>query len=539
MYDVFISYRRDSGSEFASFLYQELTRNKYNVFFDTESLRAGPFPKEIERAIDECTFLLVLLAPGDLDRAVEKPRKDWVLREVRCAMESGKIIIPIRIKEDFEFAEKYRNRTLNKLSKLNICDLSGPNAAKNVEPVLIKQFMVDSPAIRLAEEYNKGIISEAYLKWELETLKGIYHDIPFVHAFGRDYPAYIVPGTENVGFPFEELTTEGRLEEVGEKLRYKTSAWYKDFKKIVGPNVHYPDLFGYTSDGFVWECDEDGNDKIKAINAIPRTYKESVFTCHILQYELWRVFQKIGSERPATLDDLPMRKCIHEGRDKNIDVILSGCNRSALNDVSIAILPFDENQNQYCIISAIRTENVATHPGYFSIVPSGGFELYELETEQTPGVIKANFDVKGALYREYLEEILGDSEYDQATGDDDYNRLLRDSRIAELREQVNNKNYQFEFLGVDFDLVTLRQTLAFVLRIDDKSYLTKNRIRHNTENIKIQTIPLSQFEERVRCGSAPVMPESAATYSLLKNSKVYKEIENNNYQLIMKPTSAD
>ncbi len=75
MYDIFLSYRRTSGSEFASFLSSELTRMGYEVFFDAQSLREGDFEKHIDNAIDQCTFFLLLLAPGDLERSLVSPEK--------------------------------------------------------------------------------------------------------------------------------------------------------------------------------------------------------------------------------------------------------------------------------------------------------------------------------------------------------------------------------------------------------------------------------------------------------------------------------
>ena len=108
--------------------------------------------------------------------------------------------------------------------------------------------------------------------------------------------------------------------------------------------------------------------------------------------------------------------------------------------------------------------------------------MFELENNQTQTVIQENFSIIGALFREYIEELFGDVDFGEPTGDDDLNRLFRNNKVRALRNGVKSGSYKFEFLGVDFDLITLRQTLAFVLRIDDENFFYDNEIKKNNEN---------------------------------------------------------
>lgn len=527
MYQVFLSYRRSSGSEFASFLNSKLTELGYSVFFDANSLRAGYFEEKIDRAIDQCTFFLVLLAPNDLARSIANPKEDWIIHESKRALERGKVIIPIQIKKGFSFPKNCPEETICALSKNNICDLSGTDAAKLIETRLVQEFFNENPSKALAKEYNQGITDPLFLEWELKTLKSIYHDIPFVNVFGQEFPAYAVQGSKNVVYPFDSLTSKGKLYSIGEKLNYKESKWFNDFNKIVGPHIHFPELYGFTSCGFGF----DENGCVESICTMPRTYNETAYTSNILHYELWRAYKEIGSKRLATLDDLPMRKAIH-GNRTNQEVIFSGCNRSALNDVTIAVIDFNERTREYDIASAVRSENVAIHPGYFGFIPSGGFELYELEENQNFTVIEANYSVIGALFREYLEELFGDEHFSKPTGDDDLNRLYRNQKIKDLRNGIKTGTYKFEFLGVDFDLTSLRQTLAFVLRIDDENFFYENEIKKNSESKYIKFQPLKNLEDYIVSSHISVMPETAATYALLKKHRLYCEIADNKFKLI-------
>ena len=92
---VFISYRRESGEILARMLYDKLTRQGYDAFYDHEDLPSGPFEEELYKRIDECTDVLVVLAPGSLDRCSDP--KDWVRKEISYAIEANKNIIPIMI----------------------------------------------------------------------------------------------------------------------------------------------------------------------------------------------------------------------------------------------------------------------------------------------------------------------------------------------------------------------------------------------------------------------------------------------------------
>lgn len=522
MIDIFLSYRRNTGTEYCSFLYQSLDSEGYKVFFDRKSMRQGTFDKQIDKAITECTFLLVVLAPHDLDKCVTEPDTDWILHEISLAHQLGKIIIPITFKRNFEFPANYENNAvLSFLSKEQICDLSGPDAATLIKTKLF-DFMKDSPATRLRDEYNNGLLNEEYQKWEIQTLQKIYNDCNMVQLGGKTYPVVIYEGSKKVKYPFDILNDRNNLLEISSPLEYQNTELYHDFKKIIGPNIHYPDLYGFANEGI--QLDEYG--KVESFKARPRTYKETVYSSHILHYELWKTFQKLEQKLPSTLDALPMRKAIHVGK-RNTEVLLSGCNRSCLCDICIAVIAYDSIENDYDIAVATRSTNVACHPGYLSIVPSGGFELYELETKQDRYNIRKNFKILSALFREYIEEIFGDECFEKPTGDDDLKRLYRNEHIKEMMDFIG-KMYFFEFLGTTIDLTSLRPTFSFVLRIDDQNFLYGNQIKKNNENIDLRFVSLSSFEELVEENkkTSPLLPESVGVYSLLKKNHLFQEALN-------------
>ena len=103
MYDAFISYRREGGSDFARMLFNELKQRDLNVFFDYEELNEGRFNEKLYQAVEESKNFIVVLSPYALDRCVNKD--DWVKLEIAHAMSiKGCEIIPIKI-PGFEYPD--------------------------------------------------------------------------------------------------------------------------------------------------------------------------------------------------------------------------------------------------------------------------------------------------------------------------------------------------------------------------------------------------------------------------------------------------
>lgn len=93
-YEVFISYRRKTGSQIARTLFFALKSYGINSFFDFTSIRNGKFNKAIYEAIDKVDCFILLLTPEALDACVND-ENDWVRKEVEYAIDNNKIIIPV------------------------------------------------------------------------------------------------------------------------------------------------------------------------------------------------------------------------------------------------------------------------------------------------------------------------------------------------------------------------------------------------------------------------------------------------------------
>lgn len=92
-YDIFISYRRDDGQQYARLIEKELKSRGYNVFLDYEELDKGLFDEKIVGAIASSKIFLIVLTPLYLSRCNKE--EDWVRKEIQLAIAQKKEFAPV------------------------------------------------------------------------------------------------------------------------------------------------------------------------------------------------------------------------------------------------------------------------------------------------------------------------------------------------------------------------------------------------------------------------------------------------------------
>lgn len=90
---IFISYRRNGGEALAQLLHDKLVDRGFNVFYDIECLKSGPFDTKLYEKIEECSDFILILPPQGLDRCIYD--EDWVRCEIRHALKHSKNIVPV------------------------------------------------------------------------------------------------------------------------------------------------------------------------------------------------------------------------------------------------------------------------------------------------------------------------------------------------------------------------------------------------------------------------------------------------------------
>lgn len=98
-YDIFISYRRLDGIDYARILQKALELRGYKVFLDCEELADGTYGERIRNAIKDASVFMMVLSPQYLDRC--KYENDWVRQEIMVAIQQKKYVIPINPNKSF------------------------------------------------------------------------------------------------------------------------------------------------------------------------------------------------------------------------------------------------------------------------------------------------------------------------------------------------------------------------------------------------------------------------------------------------------
>lgn len=99
-YDIFISYRRVGGAQYARILQLMLTQRGYKVFLDYDELTDGKFGDHIQEAIKEAPIFILVLSKEALVRC--KNDGDWVRREIQLAITECKHIILVNPDNTFD-----------------------------------------------------------------------------------------------------------------------------------------------------------------------------------------------------------------------------------------------------------------------------------------------------------------------------------------------------------------------------------------------------------------------------------------------------
>ena len=98
--DVFISYRREGGAQYARILQLMLIQRGYSVFLDYDELTDGIFSEKIRSAIKNAPVFLLVLSKGAMTRCVNED--DWVRQELILAVEHNKHIVPVNPDNEFD-----------------------------------------------------------------------------------------------------------------------------------------------------------------------------------------------------------------------------------------------------------------------------------------------------------------------------------------------------------------------------------------------------------------------------------------------------
>ncbi len=141
-YDIFISYRRETGKITANHFHFVLESKGYRAFLDTNDLGRGDFDLALIDKIENCKDFMIILSPGALDRCSDP--KDWVRRELACALKNKKNIVPVRM-EGFSLPPKLP-KEIDGIRTINFFNYDVTHFTDDI-PKLEKKYLKSKPVI--------------------------------------------------------------------------------------------------------------------------------------------------------------------------------------------------------------------------------------------------------------------------------------------------------------------------------------------------------------------------------------------------------
>ena len=391
------------------------------------------------------------------------------------------------------------------------------------------------------QSFYDVINTESYKHFEKEYLESYYGEEFFtdtkygkIPVFSTFYANTNDDRPKNIRYyDFLALNSKGSFAfNPKDHQNYRNNKCFRKYYQIVGENIKNPDRPGFMLDKLIL----NDNNEITGFEGYIGTYAENVYSVHILEYELYNLYKKYPNKSMDYLIEKSyLRNYIHQEaissrgainfNEKMKESLINGKNRDSL--LSVQMLVLLKNGDDYNIKIIQRSISVAIDPGRFQVVPSGGFEVFnDSVAGYSTFEIKDNYSPGMAVFREYLEEIFGEEEFEGKGTGSVSEILLKNPRIREIEKMLLEEKAEFLFLGSVMDLRFLRQELSFVLVIHDENYDRENQFLGNDESSNQQFVPnisISNFENEKEVWRKLHGP-SAAMWELFKKTDLYRRL---------------
>lgn len=151
-YDIFISYRRVGGAQYARILQLMLIQRGYKVFLDYDELTDGVFSDKIRAAIKEAPVFILVLSGGSMARCANEG--DWVREEITLAVEQRKHIIPVNPDNSFDgFPDGMPEKLKEAIGSHQHSEISFGQALGATIDLLIKNRLTPTLGERTSKEH--------------------------------------------------------------------------------------------------------------------------------------------------------------------------------------------------------------------------------------------------------------------------------------------------------------------------------------------------------------------------------------------------
>ena len=234
-YDIFISYRRDGGAQYARILQLMLIQRGYKVFLDYDELTDGVFSDKIRAAIKEAPVFMLVLSKGSMERCANDG--DWVREEITLAVEQQKHVIPVNPDSGFDgFPEGMPERLKDFIGSHQHSEISFGQALGATIDLMIKNRLVST----LGERDSLAHKDEDYTTAQ-ESLRKIDVHNRFMKRLGIACVVMVIAIVLGACFWFwkHQEARELHSDEVAAlaDMRMELEKKWKDFKLVLSPDL--------------------------------------------------------------------------------------------------------------------------------------------------------------------------------------------------------------------------------------------------------------------------------------------------------------
>lgn len=373
--------------------------------------------------------------------------------------------------------------------------------------------------------YFEITANPVYREWQKEILKIIYNDYNLLKLYGKEYPIINFNAERSIS-RIEEITTCYDLSERRDMYDIDKTICH-NFREIVGPHIKN----GKEMQFMLNKIKLSPFGTVDWLSAKLGPYEQTVFTSDILEYELYKYYRKtrgtiVTKNREEILEELPLRNEIHSDHSQ-YDIVTTGVGRNGALSIQIFYSFINRQNNDYVSPFSIIPETYATRQGRVQMIPEGAFSLHNDKPLDYKKTI-TNYNLERVCYRKILEDLYG---HPIINADNTLMIAPRDNVIIDnIANCLDNENGYFALLGVAVDLVTLRATLCFYLRIDDENFPYKDIMvtDEKTQLVTLEELPNFIANKNITNETAAtfafLLSDEAFTYSL-KRSEVNRKIE--------------
>jgi hypothetical protein len=223
--------------------------------------------------------------------------------------------------------------------------------------------------------------------------------------------------------------------------------------------------------------------EVAGVDAYIGSYYDMVSSADYLEYELLAAIHRAGG--PIGLSNLPAREAALTGFETPRACLAAGGGVDAV--LAVSTLVVYAREGGWWMLCDVRSGSVAEYGNLYHVAPSF---IFQPVTSLTSHNLAIEWSVSHNLWREYLEELFGVPEVEQAPGALAADYFYGHPNLVYLRELLAGGAARLRGTGLAFNLLNHRPEICTLLLIADEDWFLRQKDvftarRHGLEYLRL------------------------------------------------------